>query len=82
MTYTILSSARKNGAQLMVANCPLCQFNLDKQQVEMGRRRAGYEPIPVFYFAQLLGVALGLETDDFGWEKHYIDPQPVLEAFA
>jgi heterodisulfide reductase subunit B len=44
----------------------------------MGRRHAGYEPIPVFYFAQLLGVALGLETDDFGWEKHYIDPQPIL----
>jgi heterodisulfide reductase subunit B len=78
MTYTILSSAQKNGAQLMVTNCPLCQFNLDKQQVEMGRRHAGYEPIPVFYFAQLLGVALGLKTDDFGWEKHYIDPQPIL----
>jgi heterodisulfide reductase subunit B len=78
MTYTILSSAQKNGAQLMVTNCPLCQFNLDKQQVEMGQRHAGYEPIPVFYYAQLLGVAMGLETDDFGWEKHYIDPQPIL----
>jgi heterodisulfide reductase subunit B len=78
MTYTILSSAQKNGAQLMVSNCPLCQFNLDNQQVEMSRRHTGYEPIPVFYFAQLLAVALGLESDDFGWEKHYIDPQPIL----
>ena len=78
MTYTILSSAQKEGAQLVVTNCPLCQFNLDRQQVQIGRQHAGYEPIPVFYFSQLLGVALGLDTDDFGWEKHYIDPRPVL----
>jgi heterodisulfide reductase subunit B len=81
MTYTILSSAQTKGAQLIVTNCPLCQFNLDRQQVEIGRRHAGYEPMPVFYFSQLLGVALGLETDDFGWEKHYIDPRPILAPF-
>jgi heterodisulfide reductase subunit B len=79
MTHTILSSAQKNGAQLVVTNCPLCQFNLDKRQVEIARRHAGFEPIPVFYFSQLLGLALGLQADDFGWEKHYVDPQPILE---
>lgn len=78
MSYTILSSAQKNGAQLIVTNCPLCQFNLDRQQVGIARRHAGYQPIPVFYFSQLLGVALGLDTSDFGWEKHHIDPQPIL----
>ncbi len=78
MTHTILSSAQKNGAQLMVTNCPVCQFNLDKQQVEMGRRHTGYQSIPVLYFSQLLGMALGLDTSDFGWENHHIDPQPVL----
>ncbi len=78
MSYTILSSAQKNGAQLIVTNCPLCQFNLDRQQVGIARRHAGYQPIPVFYFSQLLGVALGLDASDFGWEKHHIDPQPIL----
>jgi len=78
MTHTILSSAQSNGAQLMVTNCPLCQFNLDQQQMDMGRRHAGYQPIPVFYFSQLLGMALGLDTGDFGWEKHHIDPQPIF----
>jgi heterodisulfide reductase subunit B len=78
MTHTILSSAQKNGAQLMVTNCPVCQFNLDKQQVEMGRRHTGYQSIPVLYFSQLLGMALGLDTSDFGWENHHIDPQPIL----
>ncbi len=78
MAYSILSSAQRSGAQLIVTNCPLCQFNLDRQQMDMGRLHAGYQPIPVFYFSQLLGMALGLGTDDFGWDKHYVDPQRVL----
>jgi heterodisulfide reductase subunit B len=78
MSYTVLSSAQKSGAQAVVTNCPLCQFNLDRQQVEIGRRHAGYQSIPVFYFSQLLGMALGLDTDDFGWGQHYVDPRPIL----
>ena len=35
MVYTILKSAQAAGAEAMVTNCPLCQFNLDKQQAEM-----------------------------------------------
>jgi heterodisulfide reductase subunit B len=78
MTHTILSSAQKNGAQLMVTNCPLCQFNLDSQQAEIGRRHSGFRTVPVVYFSQLLGVALGLDADDFGWERHSMDPRPIL----
>jgi heterodisulfide reductase subunit B len=81
MARTILVSAQKNGAQLMVTNCPLCQFNLDRQQVEMGRRYAEYQPVPVLYFSQLLTVALGLETVNSGWAKHYVDPEPILAPF-
>ncbi len=35
MVYTILRSAQLAGAEAVVTNCPLCQFNLDKQQAEM-----------------------------------------------
>jgi heterodisulfide reductase subunit B len=78
MTSTILSSAQKNGAHLIVTNCPLCQFNLDRQQGEIRGQHAGYQSIPVLYFSQLLGMALGLDTEDFGWERHYVDPQSIL----
>jgi len=78
---TVLVSAQKNGAQLMVTNCPLCQFNLDRQQAEMTSQHSDYRPIPVLYFSQLLSVALGLEAVDAGWEKHYVDPEPILAPF-
>lgn len=82
MVYTILHSAQLSGAEAVATNCPLCQFNLDKQQADMRRIHAGYRPIPVFYFSQLMGLALGLDTDDYGWERHYIDARPVVARFA
>ena len=78
MVYTILQSARAAGAEAVVTNCPLCQFNLDKQQAEIRKSRAGYQSVPVFYFSQLMGLALGLDASDYGWERHYIDARPLL----
>ncbi len=80
MSYTILNSARRNGAELVITNCPVCQFNLDRQQMGMGQRHGRFEPLPVVYFTQLLGLALGLEPDGFGLDRHYIDPRPVLNG--
>jgi heterodisulfide reductase subunit B len=78
MVYTILKSAQAAGAEAVATNCPLCQFNLDKQQAEMRRLYANYHPVPVFYFSQLMGLALGLDATDYGWERHYIDARPLL----
>jgi heterodisulfide reductase subunit B len=81
MVYVILRSAQAAGASAVVTNCPLCQFNLDKQQAEMQKLHAGYQPIPVFYFSQLMGLALGLDASDYGWERHCISPSAVVEEF-
>jgi heterodisulfide reductase subunit B len=78
MVYTILKSAQAAGSEAVVTNCPLCQFNLDKQQAQMHQSRAGYRSIPVFYFSQLLGLALGLDASQYGWERHYVDARPLL----
>jgi heterodisulfide reductase subunit B len=79
MSYMVLSSAIRNEAELVVTNCPLCQFNLDKQQQTMSQRYAGYDPVPVLYYAQLLGLALGLDGSDFDLDRTYVDPRPLLE---
>jgi heterodisulfide reductase subunit B len=81
MVSTILVSAQKSGAQMIVTNCPLCQFNLDRQQAEMVGEHSDYRPIPVLYYSQLLSVALGLEEVDAGWERHYVDPEPALAPY-
>ncbi len=61
-----------------MTSCPLCQFNLDYRQGEMNRKHAGFVPLPVLYFTQLLGIALGLDSTGYGFQEHYVDPRPLL----
>jgi heterodisulfide reductase subunit B len=81
LSYTILRSAQTAGAQALVTSCPLCQFNLDYRQGAM-RRHPGFAPLPVLYFTQLLGLALGLDGAGYGFQEHYVDPRPLLIAAA
>ena len=68
LVTTLVSKAREAGAQAMATVCPLCQVNLEMRQEEM----------PIFYFTELTGLALGIEEN--WWGKHLIDPQPLLRT--
>jgi len=60
---TILNGATKAGAQALVLSCPLCEFNLAKTQEELLGKTKISQAVPVYYFTQLLAVALGLGRD-------------------
>lgn len=49
----VLESASSNGAELVITACPLCLYNLKKNN-------GGFE-MPVYYFTQILAAALGNE---------------------
>ena len=57
LSKNIVQSARSSGAKVLAVSCPLCKYNLELAQ---GRES---KPIPVVYFTQLLGLALGLEPE-------------------
>ena len=84
LAYTILRSATDEGAEMVVTSCPLCHFNLDYRQDKMARRTnavrqpVALRPVPILYFTQLLGIALGLDTTSYGFQEHYVDPRPLL----
>jgi heterodisulfide reductase subunit B len=65
----IVEGARKAGAQGIVTACPLCQSNLETRQ-------KGSNALPVFYFTELLGLAMGLDKEaESWWKKHLITPK-------
>jgi heterodisulfide reductase subunit B len=78
ISYRILAAAGRAGAELIVTACPLCQFNLDWTQEQIGRRHAGFKRLPVLYFSQLMGAAMGLDTSEYQLERHHVDPRPAL----
>jgi heterodisulfide reductase subunit B len=60
LNHILLKEARKHGANVVATACPLCQFNLECFQDRMARRYGQDIRVPVAYFTQLMGLALGL----------------------
>ncbi|MBU0984645.1 MAG: CoB--CoM heterodisulfide reductase iron-sulfur subunit B family protein [candidate division Zixibacteria bacterium] len=60
----ILSDATLHGAEALALACPLCDFNLGRRQDQMLEKFEGATEVPIFYFTQLLAVALGVAPDD------------------
>ncbi len=78
MSYHLLKEARKRGADVLLTACPLCQFNLECYQDPMKALFPDHEPLPVLYFTQLMGLALGLERARLGLQRLFVPfRQPV-----
>jgi heterodisulfide reductase subunit B len=60
MARNIVKSARSCGARLIAVSCPLCKYNLETSQLHNGGNSTD-DYLPVVYFTQLLGLALGLD---------------------
>lgn len=77
MAYIILKEAKKRGAQAIVTPCPLCQFNLDGYQGQIASRFERID-MPVLYFTQVLGLAMGLKPKELGIQRGIISAAEVL----
>ncbi len=78
-TYRILTSAQKAGADLVAVSCPLCAFNLDDRQKETVHLFSDFKKMPILYFTQLLGIALGCPEESLRFDLHSVDPKPTLK---
>jgi len=77
--YHISKVAKEKGADAIVLSCPLCRYNLDVRGKEAQGTFPGYAQIPVFYYTQLMAIALGLGIETCGFEIHATDPIPLLK---
>ena len=80
LNYILLKEAQKRGADVIVTNCSLCQFNLEGYQNQMHRRFKDHIKLPVAYFSQLMGLALGLSERDLGLHRNFIQFKPELKT--
>jgi len=75
----ILEDAKESGADVVAVACPLCQSNLDLRQGNVEKYLGVDLEVPVLYFTQLLGLALGYSAGALGLGKHIISPVPILK---
>jgi len=68
------------GAECLLVACPLCQSNLDMRQPQVNRRYKLKFDLPVMYFTQLIGLALGIPAKDLGLNKLIVRADKLLAA--
>ncbi len=78
--YKISNFAKDRGAEAIVLSCPLCRFNLDQRGKEAEKLFKGYKQIPIYYYTQLIAIALGIDPKVCGFDQHVVDPVKLLES--
>jgi heterodisulfide reductase subunit B len=81
LIHALLKAANDRGADVIATICPLCQFNLEVSQQRIAKKYA-IRPIPVVYFTQILGVALGLSPRALGLHRALVPAEAVLTRRA
>jgi heterodisulfide reductase subunit B len=74
----ILNSALSHGAEALVLTCPLCDYNLGQGQKELIKKHREFKGMPLFYFTQLLALALGLDPQVCHFELNYDSPESFM----
>lgn len=78
----LLQMASDVGAEYIMVACPLCQSNLDLRQAQVNKRYKTRFALPVLYFTQFIGLALGMEAKELALDKLIVSPRELLRAIA
>ncbi|MDE3090896.1 MAG: CoB--CoM heterodisulfide reductase iron-sulfur subunit B family protein [Chloroflexota bacterium] len=70
----IFAAAQSVGANAIIVACPLCQANLDTREKEIEERCGEKFDLPILYFSQVMGLALGIPEEGLGLWKHVVEP--------
>ncbi len=81
MVKVLLKSAVDSGADVIATACPLCQVNLECYQLQVNEEFGTDFNMPVTYFTQLLGLALGMPKKKLGIGKELVSAAPIFGEF-
>ena len=78
MLRDLLQDAVDASAQVIATSCPLCQINLEVYQSEVNRELGTDFSMPILYFTQLMGLALGVTPRKLGIGTEVVPATEVL----
>jgi heterodisulfide reductase subunit B len=78
MARNLLESAVRAKAAVIVTACPLCQVNLECYQKQVNSEFGTNLNVPVMYFTQLMGLALGIPPKRLGIGSELVAVMPAI----
>ena len=82
MIHRLVKSASDLKADLIATLCPMCQLNLDGFQGAMNRHFRSSYHMPVLYFTQLIGLAMGMSVREMGIGEEIVDSRAALSRIG
>jgi heterodisulfide reductase subunit B len=82
LIYRLISAADQYHADVMATLCPMCQMNVDAYQGETNRANHSDIQMPIVFFTQLVGLALGLEPKELGFGREFVSAKRVLDRIG
>jgi len=82
MTGDVLRMAKQAGANCIVCACPLCMANLDMRQSQIEKMTGEKLDLPIFYFTELMGLAMELDGIERCLERHFVNPKPLIQRMT
>ena len=81
MVRVLLQNATDNEAEVIATACPMCQINLECYQTQVNDKFGTKFSVPILYFTQLLGLALGVNRKKLGFGKEFVSAIPFLSRY-
>jgi len=78
MVKVILQNAINSGADIIATACPLCQVNLECYQTQVNEEFGTDYAMPVLYFTQLMGLAMGIPRKRLGIGRELVSAGPIF----
>jgi len=75
----LLKHAKEAGAQCVAVACPMCQMALDGYQPRIEKELGEHLDLPILYFTQVMGLAMGIEERHLGLDRLFVSPAKALE---
>jgi heterodisulfide reductase subunit B len=80
MIHNLLYNAQLAQADVIATSCPMCQVNLECYQQQVNQEFGTHFAIPVVFFTQLIGLAMGISPKKLGFGKEFLSPMKAIEA--
>jgi heterodisulfide reductase subunit B len=82
LSRELLEDAKAVGAEAISVPCTFCHLNLDIRQEEIEKEHGVSYQLPIFYFTELIALAMGVPEKDLLLTMHFVDARKVLEKVA
>ena len=77
-----IKSMKEAGAAFATVVCPACGNQLDLQQLGLKESYGEEYNLPILFFPQVLGLALGLDEEEIGLSMNRVAADPILDHLS